>query len=191
MGERSIVIAWVLRELYNGDLKKAASATGFTVQQLVGWGNGTRTPHTSTVSRLMHHAFEPAFTVIAEFKPIKHDGTIKGVHNQLSAILKGFHTASGVYAFYDSSGTLLYLGKADGRLLAESYTQIKAKVTKTAFPRGVPKPSTRLAMVRYISAYKVNKSEFEDYGKHVEALILRIRKPPLNTNSGNLEKAEP
>jgi hypothetical protein len=46
-------------------------------------------------------------------------------------------------------------------------------------------------MVPYISAYSVNKSEFEDYAKHVEVLILRIRKPPLNTNSGKLEKAEP
>jgi hypothetical protein len=139
----------------------------------------------------MHHAFEPAFTIIAEFKPIEYNGTVQGVHGQLSTIFKGFHQASGVYAFYDSSGNLLYLGKADGRLLAEVYTQIKAKVTKTAFPRGAPHPKTRLDMVRYVSAYGVNKSEFEDYAKHVEAIILRIRKPPLNSNSGKLEIAEP
>jgi hypothetical protein len=191
MSERSVVVAWVLRELYNNNLKEASKATGFTVQQLQGWGNGTWTPQNSNVRRLMHHAFEPAFTVIAEFKPIEHDGTVKGVRSQLSTILKGFHKASGVYAFYDSSGNLLYLGKADGRLLEETYTQIKTEVTKTAFPRGAPQPKTRLAMVRYVSAYRVNKSEFEDYAKHVEALILRIRKPPLNTNGGKLEKAQP
>jgi hypothetical protein len=191
MGERNVVVAWVLRELYNSDLREASRATGFTIQQLTGWRDGTRTPQKSNVSRLMHHAFEPAFTVIAEFKPIEYDGTTKGIRSQLSTILKGFHKASGVYAFYDSSGNLLYLGKADGTLLAETYTQITARVTKAALPRGAPQPSTRLAMVRYVSAYRVNKSEFEDYAKHVEALILRIRKPPLNTNSGRLEKAEP
>jgi hypothetical protein len=127
MGDRSVVVAWVLRELYQNDRKKASELTGFSVQQLTQWGSGARTPHSSSVARLMHHAFEPAFTIIAEFKPIRHDGTVKGVHGQLSSILKGFHKASGVYAFYDSSGNLLYLGKADGTLLNETYVQIQAK----------------------------------------------------------------
>ena len=188
--DRKIIVTWVLRELYNNNIKKAANATGFTKQQLTEWRNGTRKPQKSNVLRLMHHAFEPAFTIIAEFKPIKHDGNVKGVHKQLSRILNGFHKASGVYAFYDLSGNLLYLGKADGTLLAETYTQITAKLKKAALPRGAPQLEKRLAMVRYLSAYMVNKSEFEDYAKHVEALILRIQKPPLNTNAGKLEKAK-
>jgi hypothetical protein len=192
MGERSFVVAWVLREHYDNDLKKASKATDFTIKQLTEWRDGTLTPFASSVSRLVHHAFEPAFTIIAEFKPIEHDGTMKGVYGQLSTILKGFHKASGVFAFYDSSGNPLYLGKADGTLLAETFAQIKAKVAKkSAFPRDAPQPKIRLAMVRYISAYRVNKSEFEDYAKHVEALILRIHKPPLNIKSGKLNKAEP
>ncbi len=107
MHERNVVAAWVLREHYNSDLKRASAATGFTIQQLTWWQNGTHAPHPSNVSRLMHHAFEPAFTIIAEFKPIRHDGGIKGVHGQLSTILKGFRKASGVYAFYDTSFTLV------------------------------------------------------------------------------------
>ena len=191
MDEHQVVIAWVLRELYNDDLKDAAKATGFSVKQIAEWKDGTRKPRKSNISRLMHHAFEPAFTVIAEFQPIEHDGTLKSVRSQLSTILDGFHKDSGVYAFYDSSMNLLYLGKANGRLLEETYTQIKGKVPKAALPRGAPLPKSRLTMIRYVSAYRVNKSEFEDYAKHVEALILRIRKPPLNVNSGSLEKAEP
>jgi hypothetical protein len=89
MDERRVVVAWVLREIYNNDLQGASKATGFTVQQLTNWRDGIRKPQKNNVSRLMHHAFEPAFTIIAEFKPIEHDGTIKGVHNQLSSISAG------------------------------------------------------------------------------------------------------
>jgi hypothetical protein len=188
---RTIVVDWILREVYDNNLKRACQQTGFSVKQLTDWRDGIHIPYKSNVRRLMHHFFEPDFTVIAEFKPIEHDGTLKGVHGQLSAILKGFHKDSGVYAFYDSSGSLLYLGKADGRLLEETYTQIKGTVPKGALPKGVSPPENRLSMVRYVSAYRVNESEFEDYAKHVEALILRIHKPPLNTKSGNLEKAQP
>jgi hypothetical protein len=191
MDERRVVVAWALRELYDNDLQGASKATGFTVQQLTAWRDGTYKPQKKNISRLMHPAFEPDFAIIAEFKPIKHDGTIEGVHGELSKILRGFHKASGVYAFYDSSGSLLYLGKADGRLLNESYQRIRTKLTKAALPKVARQPKTWLPMVRYISAYKVNKSDIKDYAKHAEALMLRISKPPLNTNSGKLDKAKP
>lgn len=190
MSEHSVIVAWIIRELYNNSPAEASKATGFSVQQLKAWQTGTRKPQKGNISRLMHHAFEPNFTIIAEFKRLDADGD-ETIHSQLSKILKGFHKASGVYAFYDSSGNLLYIGKADGTLLAEAYTQIKANVTKAVLPRGVPQPKARLDIVQYISAYRVNKSEFEDYAKHVEALILRISKLPLNKNTGKLEKAQP
>jgi hypothetical protein len=85
---------------------------------------------------------------------------------------------------------LIYIGKSDGNLLLETYAQLKAAIKKP-FPKGVRQPESRLDVVRYISAYHVQKSIFEDYAKHVESLILRISMPKLNANIGNLKKAEP
>ena len=43
--------------------------------------------------------------------------------------------------------------------------------------------------MKYISAYDVGSSNWIDYPKHVESLILRISKPILNKQIGFLEKA--
>ena len=96
---------------------------------------------------------------------------------------------SGLYAFCDSMATLIYLGKSDGHLLEECYNRLRATLNKHVFPKGAKHPKTRLDVVRYVSAYFVRDSEFEDHAKHVEALILRISKPILNTNIGELRRA--
>jgi hypothetical protein len=137
----------------------------------------------------MHCAFAPEFRVIAEYVPIQTAGSEASVHKQLAATLKGHEKASGLFAFYDSMANLVYLGKSDGNLLEETKQQLKADVKKS-FPKGVSQPESRLDVVRYISTYYVQRSDFEDYAKHVESLILRISKPVLNTNIGKLEKAE-
>jgi hypothetical protein len=137
----------------------------------------------------MHRAFAPEFRVIAEYAPIETSGSEASVHKQLATTLKGHEKASGLFAFYDSMANLIYLGKSDGNLLAETYQQLKASVKKS-FPKGAQQPECRIDVVRYISAYYVQSSVFEDYAKHVESLILRISKPVLNSNIGKLKKAE-
>ena len=83
---------------------------------------------------------------------------------------------------------LVYLGKAT-RLLDESYAAIRGEV-RIAFPAGVrDRPEYRYSIIRYISAYDVGESNWVDYPKHVESLILRISKPVLNKNIGYLERA--
>jgi hypothetical protein len=84
---------------------------------------------------------------------------------------------------------LIYLGKSDGRLLEECYNQLRAILNKRVFSKGAKQPKTGLDVVRYVSAYYVRDSEFEDHAKRVEALILRISKPILNKNIGTLRKA--
>ena len=89
---------------------------------------------------------------------------------------------------YDSIGNLVYVGKAT-RLLDEVYAAIRRDI-HIPFPRGISNvPEKRYEIISYISAYDVGTSDWIDYPKHVESLILRISKPLLNKNIGTLEKA--
>jgi hypothetical protein len=153
-----------------------------------GWLEDKNQPNVGNVSYLMHRAFAPEFRVIAEYEQIQISSE-ETIHRQVANILKGHEAASGLYAFYDSMANLVYIGKSDGNLLAEICQQLNAQVKKP-FPRGARQPEHRLDVVRYISAYYVQPSIFEDYAKHMESLILRISKPALNANIGKLKKAE-
>jgi hypothetical protein len=103
-------------------------------------------------------------------------------------LLSGHETHSGIYAFYDGMANLLYVGKAPS-LLDECYQTIRRDVP-VKFPAGIKKkPEKRYEVVKYLSAYDVGASNWVDYPKHVESLILRISKPILNKQIGFLEKA--
>ena len=190
MANRNEIVKYLVAECFGGDIDKVCSVTGFSKQQVTGWVEDRNQPHANNVSYLMHRAFAPEFRVIAEYVPIRISGSEVSVRRKLATILKGYEYACGLYAFYDSMVNLIYIGKSDGNLLAETYQRLKAAVNKP-FPKGVPQPKHRLDVVHYISAYYVQASIFEDYAKHVESLILRISKPVLNANIGKLQKAEP
>ena len=190
MVNRNDIVEYLVDVYFDGDIDKVCSVSDFTRQQVRGWLERKNQPQPNNVSFLMHRAFAPEFRVIAEYVPIGISASEVSVRKELAPLLKGHEKASGLYAFYDSMANLIYIGKSDGNLLEETYAQLKAGVKKP-FPRGVRQPEHRLDVVRYISAYRVQKSIFEDYAKHVESLILRISKPRLNANIGKLKKAEP
>jgi hypothetical protein len=55
------------------------------------------------------------------------------------------------------------------------------------FPKGSRNAPRKLyEVVKYFSAYHVRSYGHIDYPKHVESLILRLSKPPLNENIGTL-----
>jgi hypothetical protein len=188
VANRNEIVKYLVAECFGGDIDKVCLVTGFTKQQVTWWLEDRNQPNASNVSYLMHRAFAPEFRVIAEYVPIQTSES-ENIHKQITNILKGHDKASGLYAFYDSMANLVYIGKSDGNLLAETYTALKRKVDKP-FPKGARQPKCRLDVVRYISVYYTQPSIFEDYAKHMESLILRISKPALNTNIGKLEKAE-
>ena len=185
----AVIVDWIVRELFSDDIKKAAMTSGCSSHQIKQWRSGLRTPHKASIKYLMHKAFEPDYRVIIEFQQIDPEATGEKIRTQLGRIFKGFERACAVYAFYDSSGNLLYLGKANGTLLDEVYQQLRKNIKATMMPRGVRGALKRQDITRYISAYLINSSEFEDYAKHVEALILRINKPRLNSVLGKLTQA--
>ena len=182
--DRSEILKYFVHEYFANDLKKAAKATEFTVQQLQSWMNGDTRPQKATIEYLIHCVLAPEFKVVVEFGPFNFT---EKVRPQLRKILKGHENKSGIYAFYDSMASLLYVGKATS-LLKEIEQSLGQDVT-VMFPKGVKlKPQKRAEVTRYISAYDVGSSDFQDYPKHVESLILRISKPPLNKRIGNLSK---
>ena len=84
-------------------------------------------------------------------------------------------------------GKLLYLGKA-GKLLQE-ITDALGRRAIVKLPSGVRnRRIIRKDVTAFISAYSIPETNFVDYAKHVESLILRVSKPPLNKQIGRLTK---
>ncbi|MBU2786255.1 hypothetical protein HAP93_10865 [Acidithiobacillus ferriphilus] len=185
MTTRAEILQYIVDQYFGGDLKKTAEISGYTQAQIANWLSGKRNPQKNTIEYLIQCAFIPEFKVIAEFAEFDNQ---KAVQTQLKAILGEHAQDPGIYAFYDSMGNLLYLGKAT-KLLGEISSAIN-RVVHIAFPKGVKiAPKNRTEIVKYISAYDVGAVKWNDFPKHVESLILRISKPLLNKNIGSLAKA--
>jgi len=184
MATRSEFFDFLVKEYYSSN-KDAAEKTGYHEKTIAQWRTGECTPQRSTIEYFMSVALVPEFKVIQEFWPFDYT---KALLTQLRAMLGDHKDDPGIYAFYDALGNLLYVGKAT-KLLSEINAAICRKID-VSFPKGIKnKPETRREVVRYISAYDVGSSSFDDYPKHVESLLLRISKPPLNKNIGFLDRA--
>ena len=182
---RNLILKYFIDTYFDSDLDEVSQATGYTNKQLQDWLSGEVIPQNSTINYLVHCIFTPEFKVIVEFAEFDSTEQIKP---QLRTIFGSNGTLSGIYAFYDSMGTLLYVGKATN-LLEECYSAIRRDI-HINFPRGIKTaPEKRYEIVKYISAYDVGISDMLDYPKHVESLILRISKPLFNKNIGRLKPA--
>lgn len=185
MASRNDILCYFIEEYFCGDTAKAAETTGYAKVQIEAWLNGDKQPQKQTIEYFLHCIFTPQFKVIVEFKVFDPN---KRILTQLKSMLKRHEDNPGIYAFYDSMANLIYLRKAQ-KLLKESYDAIRLEVN-VAFSAGINvKPNSRHQIVRYISAYDIRNSNWLDYPRHVESLILRISKPLLNKNIGYLEKA--
>ena len=187
MATRSEVLQYIVDNYYGGSIDRVCELTGCAKAHLKLWMSGERMPQKQTIDYLIHCAVVPEFRVIVEYG--EFDKHLK-LQTQLKKLLGGHAGKPGLYAFHDAMGKLLYIGKAT-TLLAEITQRIKAAV-HVEFPKGVKtKPTSRVEVVRYISAYDVGDVTWNDYPKHVESLLLRISKPPLNKNIGYLGRARP
>jgi hypothetical protein len=185
MDARNVVLDYVVNTYFKGSLSSASEMTGYSEKQFSDWLGGIRQPQKATLEYIMHCILTPEFKVVAEYAEFSQGRPVK---TQLKEIFKGHEERAGIYAFYDSMARLLYVGKA-GNILDECYSAINRSVD-VKFPAGLKnRPQKRSDIVRYISAYDVGRSGFRDYPKHVESLILRISKPPLNKVIGTLDRA--
>ncbi|WMN58481.1 hypothetical protein NI389_09395 [Pseudoalteromonas xiamenensis] len=185
--ERNAVVRYLFQEKYDACEIFMSKITGYSKSQIQKWLIGEVIPSKYTLDILTMCVYTPEFTVVEEFFEIDQTEPIK---TQLNTMYKGHEDRSGVYAFYDSLATLLYVGKATN-LLRETYSALMREDV-VEFPSGIAnKPLKRFNLVKYISAYDVGLNGHWDYPKHVESLILRISKPTLNKQIGVLEKAYP
>ncbi|OEF08799.1 hypothetical protein [Vibrio genomosp. F10] len=187
MSERTAVINYLFEEKFDSCIETLVDVTGYQQSQIKKWLSGETIPRTETIDYITMCIYTPEFKVVEEFYEIDSTEPIK---TQLSQLFDGHEERAGVYAFYDSMASLLYVGKASN-LLQETYSAIMRE-DEVKFPAGITnKMQKRFELVRYVSAYDVETNDHWDYPKHVESLILRISKPRLNKQIGILEQAYP
>lgn len=185
--DNNAVIRYAVKKHFDGKIDIAAAATGYSAHQVKTWLEGQRRPRDATVDYFLSVAMITEFAVVCEFKEFNSEIPVRP---QIRKMLNGHHESAGLYAFFDSIGRPLYVGKAT-KLLAEIIVALSGNVDNLSFPRGITAPKTRSKLVNYISAYHVGNYSHIDYPKHVESLILRIAKPVLNKNIGTLYAALP
>lgn len=178
-------INYLFEHYFHSDAKRFAEVTGYSELQLQHWCSGKQSPRKATLDYIMHCRFSPDFQIVSEFKEI--DGE-KATMTQLRKFLGDHAEEPGIYAFYDARAQLLYVGKAT-KLRQEIYSALMGRVDLVILPSGIRnREKTRWDLVTYISAYSVPSVSHRDHPKHVESLILRISKPPLNKQIGRLTK---
>jgi hypothetical protein len=187
-GDNNATIRFAVENYFDGNISQAAERTGYTQSQIKKWINDEIRPHVDTTRYFMSIALIPEFTIVCEHHPF--DGT-ESISGQLKGMLNGHHNSPGIYVFYDSLCEPLYLGKARTSLQTEITSALNRPVS-LSYPKTIsPPPAKVKELVKYISAYDVAGKEHSDYPKHVESLVLRIRKPKLNKQLGTLTKLIP
>jgi hypothetical protein len=178
-------LRYLFREFFDENAERFVRTTGYTAAQLRSWLAGTQTPQKETVAYIIQRRFAPDFQIVCEFKEIDGANPTK---TQLRKYLGAHCDEPGIYAFYDARAQLLYVGKAT-KLLQEIYTALMDRYDDVVFPSGIAnKQRLRWNLVTYFSAYFIPANTHRDHPKHVESLILRISKPPLNKQIGRLSR---
>ena len=186
--EYSYIIRYFIEKYFNNDINEAAKITGYNTSQIRNWLEGKTNPKQKTIEYFIHCATTPEFEIIKEFFSFNPS---KPIQTQIKKLLGTHQQVTGIYAFYDILGNLLYIGKANKNLLNEIQIALKRDIPIERLPhlkniKNIDRPKKRSEVVRYISAYYVKKNEFIDYAKHIESLILRISKQTFNIIKGSL-----
>ena len=108
MIDRCEVLKYIVNN-YFGSAKKASDVSGYSQAQISSWVSGARSPQKPTIEYFIQCAFVPEFKIIAEYADFNRE---KPLQNQFKVILGEHSIHPGLYAFYDSLGGLLYIGKA-------------------------------------------------------------------------------
>ena len=185
----SQLVEHLVDNYFGGERADFAERTGYYKHQVDAWIAGVNKPQKATIRHLLSSCIAPEFQVVAEFKHVDMDQK-SHIRPELRKALGVHAEKCGVYAFYDSMCTVIYIGKASSGFLEEMYQQLRANL-------GVPLPKRvrtssfkRWEVVRYVSAYEVPDVDHLDYPKHVEALVLRLAKPIGNKVLGTLSKSK-
>ena len=179
--DRSDILRYFLQTYFEDDPKQLSAATGYTKQQIDNWINKTRQPHVGTLEWIVHCALAPEFRIIVELGSFDPNEKAYKRRQRLKELFGAHVEERGIYAFYDASASLIYIGKTERGLFDEVNQALNQRINRNFDLK-------RRSIIRYISAYYVGGSASFDYPKHVESLMLRISRPRLNNNIGKLEE---
>lgn len=186
----SQLVEYLVDSHFDGDRLAFAEQVGYYKGQVDAWISGRTKPQKATLRWLMSATIAPEFRVAAEFQHVDFDAQNE-IMSELRRVLGSHHDKSGVYAFYDSMCSVVYIGKASRGFLTEMYQQLKGSLGIT-FPKAVwDAPKSRWQVVRYVSAYEIPSVDHLDYPRHVESLVLRLSKPVGNKILGSLQRSAP
>jgi hypothetical protein len=186
----SQLVEYLVHQYFDGNRADFAERSGYYKGQVDSWIEARTKPQKATMRWLLSSAIAPEFRVAAEFKHVDFD-KIEDIRPTLNKMLGVHKKQSGVYAFYDSMCSVVYVGKASNGFLGEMYQQLKGPLG-VAFPKAVKgAPTRRWQVVKYVSAYEIPAVDHLDYPRHVESLVLRLSKPIGNKVLGSLQRSKP
>jgi transcriptional regulator with XRE-family HTH domain len=158
------------------------------------WLNDTTTPTNPQVERIVKafsdHVGRQLVQPIFEYKPI-HPSRNANSWNfgipapDAEALRADLLNRHGIYIFYSSAGTVIYLGKSTSCLFDESKQRLAAKMNRPLrLPRKINGAEVG-AVARYMSAYHVSVSAAT---KNIESFLLRAFANSIyNKNSGEFQ----
>jgi hypothetical protein len=186
--DNNAAIRFAVDNYFDGNVAQAAIKTGYTQSQIKKWIDNKTIPHIATSRYFMAVALIPEFKIVCEHNSFDNESNIS---SQLKEMLNGHHDSPGIYIFYDSMCEPIYIGKANSSLQKEILSALGRKIS-ISYPKSISSPPNKVKeLVKYISAYDVAGTEHSDYPRHVESLILRIKKPKLNKQIGSLTRVIP
>ena len=175
-----------------GELAKALGVTQSTISN---WKNGAEPSKRNLKKLIEHFRDHHARTLIkplVEFLPIEpvqdtNEWKFSSDASVVKKLRESLDGRMGIYVFYDSSGTALYLGKTESSLYAEAKQRLKAQPNRPVYKPVKGHMQHMGAMARYLSAYEVSLAAAV---KNVESFMLRAFPNELrNRNGGNFKLA--
>lgn len=168
-----------------------ATALGVTQATISNWTKG-KNPSKSSLKKIIelyrnHHA-KTLIKPLLEFfpiDPVRRNSTwdFSTKESVVSELKDSLDKRVGIYIFYDTSGTALYLGKTERSLYSEAKQRLKALPNRPIYKPAKAHREPMGSMARYLSAYEISIAVAV---KNIETFMLRAFPNDLrNVNGGN------
>jgi len=189
----TILIHTLRTELDCKNNNQLAKKLGVTAPQISAWSQASlsRTIARNILRRLEQRFVRNSFERIFEFRKLLPPDTGKAntIRKRIGSkeICKTLAEAKGIYAFYDSRGRIIYIGKTEkNHLLGEmgqQFSNRKVAIRRTNRKGNFVHMKVPLRdFVEYRSAYKVHSEVIADF----EALVARLA--PNNLENSQIPK---
>lgn len=177
------LVEMLMKELNQPNRAQLAKKLAVKPGQIQAWekANLTKVIVRNVIRKVRNSAINQSIRPIVEFHELNHphgdakDTLLKKINNP--KVCKELKATKGIYAFYDSNGSIIYVGKTErGNLLAEMTQafELVRQNYKRKLANGNGKFSIHTLAIRhtadFVSAYEVD----ENLIGNVEAFLTRL-----------------